>query len=506
MFANDTAARSFTETVGDAAVVTAGDVGAVVTATDQDGDTLAYTLEGEASGKFTVDSASGQIRTKPGQKYDRETTASYSVTVKASDGFGGTDTIAVTISVDNAVEAPLAPDAPTVSAPSDSTTSLDVQWTPPGNTGRPDITGYKLRYRQGTSGGWIDHSHTGSGTSTTITGLAADRLYQAQVRAVNADGDGEWSASGSASTSGTVADSAPGAPAGFTATAGDTEVVLSWSAPTNTGGVAITHYHYRYAAGAVVPSGTAWREVPDSDNDGSLADERGVTVTGLVNLTQYAFEVRAVNGVGDGLEAAATATPAENSDLPSTVLELRAQTGDGTVTLEWGPPVHPGSSGHIDYYEYRHAAGSSVPVSTSWSSADAGRYPFAQITGLENGRAYAFEVRAVNTHGYQGAAATLTATPRAAVVETLPSAPRGLSAAGSLYSRNVSELAQVELRWEAPADSGQREPDPLRVPLCGGRRLAVVLDDQRRFGRSDGGPHGARRDPAQSEAGNRLSV
>ena len=178
MFANDTAARSFTETVGDAAVVTAGDVGAVVTATDQDGDTLAYTLEGEASGKFTVDSASGQIRTKPGQKYDRETTASYSVTVKASDGFGGTDTIAVTISVDNAVEAPLAPVAPTVSAPSDSTTSLDVQWTTPGNTGRPEITGYKLRYRQGTSGDWIDHSHTGNGTNTTITGLAADRLYQ----------------------------------------------------------------------------------------------------------------------------------------------------------------------------------------------------------------------------------------------------------------------------------------------------------------------------------------
>ena len=560
MFANDTAARSFTETVGDAAVVTAGDVGAVVTATDQDGDTLAYTLEGEASGKFTVDSASGQIRTKPGQKYDRETTASYSVTVKASDGFGGTDTIAVTISVDNAVEAPLAPDAPTVSAPSDSTTSLDVQWTTPGNTGRSDITGYKLRYRQGTSGGWIDdHLHTGSGTSTTITGLAADRLYQAQVRALNADGEGEWSASGSASTSGTVADSAPGAPAGFTATAGDTEVALSWSAPTITGGVAITHYQYRYATGAVVPSGTAWREVPDSDNDGSLADERGVTVTGLVNQTQYAFEVRAVNGVGEGLEAAATATtgvvtvprapasftatagnakvdlswmepesnggsaitkyryryaagstvpssvswrdvpdsddagastadergvtvtglvnetqyafevqavnsagegpaasasatPAEHPNLPSVVLELRAQTGDGTVTLEWGPPLRTGSHKSIDYYEYRYAEGSSVP--TSWATVDEGRYPFAQITGLENGRRYAFEVRAVNKHGFKGAVAKLTATPRAPVVQTLPSAPRRLSAAGSLYQRNVSELAQVELRWEAPADLG----------------------------------------------------
>ena len=61
-FANATAARSFTETVGDAAVATAGNVGAVVTATDGDGDTLTYTLEGADAAKFTVNSSSGQIQ------------------------------------------------------------------------------------------------------------------------------------------------------------------------------------------------------------------------------------------------------------------------------------------------------------------------------------------------------------------------------------------------------------------------------------------------------------
>ena len=95
--------------MGDAAVSTAGNVGAVVTATDTDtGDTLIYSLEGTDAAKFGIVSSSGQIRTKVGENYDREVKDSYSVTVKADDGNGGSDTIAVTIDVDNAVEKPVA--------------------------------------------------------------------------------------------------------------------------------------------------------------------------------------------------------------------------------------------------------------------------------------------------------------------------------------------------------------------------------------------------------------
>ena len=199
-FANDAASRSFIETVGDAVVTTEGNVGAVVTATDTDNDTLTYSLEGTDAAKFDIDPSSGQIRTKAGETYDREAKASYSVTVKADDGDGESDTVEVTITVDNAVETPVAPDAPAVSATSGSTTSLDVSWTAPGNTGRPAISGYKLRYRVGSCGGWTAHSHTGTGTTATIASLTADTPYEAQVRAVNADGDGAWSASGSATT------------------------------------------------------------------------------------------------------------------------------------------------------------------------------------------------------------------------------------------------------------------------------------------------------------------
>ena len=192
-FATDTTSRSFTETVGDAAVSTAGNVGAVVTATDADSDTLTYGLEGTDVAKFGIVSGSGQIQTKVGEKYDREAKASYSVTVKADDSNGGSDTIAVTITVDNAVEKPLAPAIPTVTATSGSTTSLDVSWMAPANTGRPAITGYKVEYRAGVSGNWINHAHTGTGTTATIATLTAATSYQVQVLAVNSDGDGPFS-------------------------------------------------------------------------------------------------------------------------------------------------------------------------------------------------------------------------------------------------------------------------------------------------------------------------
>ena len=81
-------------------------IGALVTATDPDtGNTLTYTLEGADADSFDIDSASGQIQTKPGVTYDHETKSSYSVMVKADDNNGGTATIDVTITVTDVDEA-----------------------------------------------------------------------------------------------------------------------------------------------------------------------------------------------------------------------------------------------------------------------------------------------------------------------------------------------------------------------------------------------------------------
>ena len=89
-------------------------VGAAVTATDpDDGDTLTYTLSGTDAASFDIGSATGQITTKSGVTYDYETKQSYSVAVGVSDGKGGTDSIAVTVSLTDVNEAPVFADGAT---------------------------------------------------------------------------------------------------------------------------------------------------------------------------------------------------------------------------------------------------------------------------------------------------------------------------------------------------------------------------------------------------------
>ena len=176
------------------------DVGGPVTATDTDDDTLTYTLEGTDAASFTIDASTGQIQTETGVTYDYESQLEYSVTVKADDGKGGTDTIAVAIDIIDVEEPPSAPAAPTVSAVSGTTDSLSVGWTAPDNSGKPDIESYDLQYRKGTTGNFTDGPQDVNDTTTIIGGLDADSLYQVQVRATNDEGDGVWSSPGSGST------------------------------------------------------------------------------------------------------------------------------------------------------------------------------------------------------------------------------------------------------------------------------------------------------------------
>ena len=132
-------ARTFDETIGDATVGAAADIGTPVSATDPDtGDTLEYSLLGADRDKFTFDTSSGQIKTRAGESYDYEARTSYSVTVAVNDGTV-TVSSAVTINVTDQDEPPPVMNQPVVTATANSTTSLEVSWTEPSNPGRPDI-------------------------------------------------------------------------------------------------------------------------------------------------------------------------------------------------------------------------------------------------------------------------------------------------------------------------------------------------------------------------------
>ena len=197
-FGASSAMRSMEETVGDAGAETAVRVGAPVTAADPDGDAIEYSLGGTDGDKFDIDGNTGQILGRAGERYDHEEKQSYEVTVSASDGEGGADTIEVTINIDNVSEAPEAPGALRVRA--SGMTALGISWSAPRNAGRPEIEGYDLRYRNTVEAEWSDGPSGVEETETEVQGLLEDTEYEVQVRAVNAEGAGEWSQAASGRT------------------------------------------------------------------------------------------------------------------------------------------------------------------------------------------------------------------------------------------------------------------------------------------------------------------
>ena len=92
-----------------------------------------------------------------------------------------------------------APDMPAMPTLTADGTELTVSWTAP-DDGESAITGYNVRYREGSSDAWMSHPHSGTTTSATITGLKYGTSYQVQVQAVNSIGMSSWSASATATT------------------------------------------------------------------------------------------------------------------------------------------------------------------------------------------------------------------------------------------------------------------------------------------------------------------
>ena len=97
-------------------------------------------------------------------------------------------------------------------------------------------------------------------------------------------------------------DEPPGPPRGLVAEAGDGEVTLRWFPPASSGSAPITRYEYRYTPALDEYPGS-WTAAPGG------AGARQVVVGNLTNGTRYRFQVRAVNPVGGGPPAEATAVP-----------------------------------------------------------------------------------------------------------------------------------------------------------------------------------------------------
>ena len=395
-FSASTATREFAEDVGDG-TRTEVDIGAPVTADDDDNDTLTYTLEGTDEALFAIVSTSGQIRTRSGINYDRESDSSYSMTVKADDGRGGTDTIAVTINLTDVEEKPLAPDAPGVSAVSGSTTSVSVTWTAPTNTGRPSISSYDLQYKKTSDQGWTDGPQNRTGTSTTISSLDPDTEYQVQIRATNADGDGPYSGPGT----GRTADPA-NTPPTFSSSTATREFEEDLADGTRTGvdvGAPVTADDTDNDSLTYTLEGTDAALFDIGSSSGQIGTLSGTNYDREAD-SSYSVTVKADDGRGgtDTIAVTINVTDVEELPLAPDAPSVAAVAGSSTsLSVTWTAPTNTGRPSIASYdFQYKK----STETDQDWQDGPQNRTGTSTtISSLDPNTGYDVQVRATNADG-----------------------------------------------------------------------------------------------------------
>ena len=256
------------------------------------------------------------------------------------------------------------------------------------------------------------------GVSTTFTqeALIDGTTYFYIVTAVNSVGEGGPSTEVSATP---VAPAAvPAAPAGAAASAGDSEVTISWNIVA---GATSYNIYWATAPGVTTATGTKISGVSTP-----------YVQAALVNGTTYYYIVTAVNILGEGTPSAqVSASPAAPVAVPAAPAGVTATPGDTQITIGWNPV--PGAAIYNIYWAtapgVTTASGTKIPGASN---------PYVQ-TALVNGTMYYYIVTAVNAIGESVASAGVSAAPASPTLA--PGAPTGVTA--------IAGDGEVTISWNA---------------------------------------------------------
>lgn len=294
--------------------------------------------------------------------------------------------------------------------------SMNLSWSPPGDTGGGEAVVYNVY------GGLYPFSLDllSSGKEETwylIDDLRDGHTYYATVSALNSIGEG-----GNTSLVSFVPYGHPSGINDQTIGTGDGFASLSWSPPVDKGG----HEDVTYSV---------YMSIEDSDWTEAAVqlEEPNFRIDTLQNGKLHRFTVSAVNLLGEGpLSEPISGTPI---GPPSDVSIVEVISGGGFISISWSEPGDDGGDPEIRYEISMGASGEVVePYSVITET-------MINITGLTNGREYHLYVTPMNTHLRGSSSDVITATPMA-----IPTPPRNPYA--------VAGNRSITLSWDPPSDTG----------------------------------------------------
>ena len=222
---------------------------------------------------------------------------------------------------------PPAPDATQASAYS-AFARISVRWN--AVTATPAVQHYLVQYQTrawnaATGDSWSawtavsgQVASTGGQHRTWHESLDPDLRYRYQIRAVNADGDGAWSATFPSAG----VRPRPG-PVQLDVSATATQVTLTWAM----GAAGVTSWEYEQSTDGRVWG--SWTAISPSG-----AATTSYVVPGLTGGTNYWFRVRAVNGAGSGARSnTVTATPGTVNRVAFEAATYTATEGGAAATV-----------------------------------------------------------------------------------------------------------------------------------------------------------------------------